>query len=85
MACSRKGIVGGEMPWPLVLVGILMGFALIMMNVKSPMLFAVGMYLPLETTFAIFVGGVIRWSDGIAADRRGYNEAQRRASRTRAS
>jgi uncharacterized oligopeptide transporter (OPT) family protein len=72
-----QGIVGGDMPWPLVLVGILMGFAFIMMNVKSPMLVAVGMYLPFETTFAIFVGGLIRWLGDRAADRRGYNEAQK--------
>ena len=77
MALLAQGIVGGDMPWPLVLVGILMGFALIMMNVKSPMLVAVGMYLPFETTFAIFVGGVIRWIGDRAAERRGYNEAQK--------
>ncbi len=77
MALLAQGIVGGDMPWPLVLVGILLGFAFIAMNVKSPMLVAVGMYLPLETTFAIFVGGAIRAiGDGIAK-RRGYNEAQR--------
>ena len=77
MALLAQGIVGGDMPWPLVLVGILMGVAFIMMNVKSPMLVAVGMYLPFETTFAIFVGGVIRWLGDRAADRRGYNEAQK--------
>ncbi len=77
MALLAQGIVGGDMPWPLVLVGILMGFALIMMNVKSPMLVAVGMYLPFETTSAIFVGGLIRWLGDRAADRRGYNEAQK--------
>ena len=36
------------------------GIAMIMMQVKSPMLVAVGMYLPFGTTFAIFVGGVFR-------------------------
>lgn len=77
MALLAQGIVGGDMPWPLVLVGILMGIAFIMMNVKSPMLVAVGMYLPFETTFAIFVGGIIRWLGDRAADRRGYNEAQK--------
>ena len=46
MAMLSKGIVGGDMAWPLVVVGILMGFALIMVEVKSPMLFSVGMYLP---------------------------------------
>ncbi len=32
MALLAQGIVGGDMPWPLVLVGILLGFALIMMR-----------------------------------------------------
>ncbi len=77
MALLAQGIVGGDMPWPLVVVGMLMGVALIAMNVKSPMLVAVGMYLPFETTFAIFVGGVIRWIGDRAAERRGYNEAQK--------
>ena len=77
MALLAQGIVGGDMPWPLLLVGILMGLALICMQVKSPMLVAVGMYLPFETTFAIFVGGVIRSLADSAAKRRGYNEAQR--------
>jgi putative OPT family oligopeptide transporter len=77
MALLAQGIVGGDMPWALVLVGILMGVALIMMQVKSPMLVAVGMYLPFETTFAIFIGGVIRWLGDRVAERRGYNEAQK--------
>jgi putative OPT family oligopeptide transporter len=77
MASLAQGIVGGQMPWPLVVVGIMMGFALIMVQVRSPMLFAVGMYLPLETTFAIFLGGLIRWLTDTARDRRGFNEAQR--------
>jgi hypothetical protein len=41
------------------------------------MLFAVGMYLPLETTFAIFLGGVFRWITDQLRDKRGFNEAQR--------
>ena len=77
MSMLAQGIVGGNMAWPLVVVGILMGFALIMVQVKSPMLFSVGMYLPLETTFAIFVGGVIRWVTDKLRDRRGFNDAQK--------
>jgi putative OPT family oligopeptide transporter len=77
MASLSLGIVGGDMPWPLVVVGIMMGFALIMVQVRSPMLFAVGMYLPLETTFAIFLGGVVRWITDTVRDRRGYNYAQK--------
>ncbi|MFH1052560.1 MAG: oligopeptide transporter, OPT family [bacterium] len=60
MAILSNGIVGGQMAWPLIIVGMLMGIGFILMQVKSPMLVSVGMYLPLETTFAIFVGGLIK-------------------------
>jgi putative OPT family oligopeptide transporter len=76
MATLAQGIVGGDMPWALVGVGILFGVAMIMMQVKSPMLVAVGMYLPFGTTFAIFVGGVFRTAGDWVARRRGFNEAQ---------
>jgi putative OPT family oligopeptide transporter len=77
MAMLSKGIVGGDMAWPLVIVGILLGLGMIMIEVKSVMLFAVGMYLPLGTTFAIFVGGIIRWITDKLRDRRGFNAAQK--------
>jgi putative OPT family oligopeptide transporter len=77
MAMLAQGIVGGNMAWPLVVVGVLLGFAMIMVKVKSPMLFSVGMYLPLETTFAIFVGGLIRWITDKFRDSRGFNDAQK--------
>ncbi len=77
MAMLAKGIVGGEMAWPLIVVGILMGIALIMIEVRSPMLFAVGMYLPLETTFAIFLGGMIRWITDKMRDSKNFNDAQK--------
>ncbi len=77
MAALSQGIVGGEMAWPLVVVGIMMGVALILIKVKSPMLFSVGMYLPLETTFAIFVGGLIKWVVTLMSERRKHNAAQK--------
>jgi putative OPT family oligopeptide transporter len=77
MATLAIGIVGGDMPWPLVVVGIFFGIAMIMMQVRSPMLVAVGMYLPFETTFAIFIGGVFRAAGDWLAARRGLNEAQK--------
>jgi hypothetical protein len=49
---------------------------MIMIRVKSPMLFSVGMYLPLETTFAIFVGGLVRWMVDTRVKKRNYNEGQ---------
>jgi putative OPT family oligopeptide transporter len=77
MATLAIGIVGGDMPWALVVVGIFFGIGLIMMQVRSPMLVAVGMYLPFETTFAIFIGGVFRAIGDWMAKRRGLNDAQR--------
>jgi uncharacterized oligopeptide transporter (OPT) family protein len=77
MAALAQGIVGGEMAWPLVCVGIAMGFAMILIRVRSPMLVAIGMYLPLGTTFAIFVGGVIRWATDAVSRNSRHNEAQR--------
>lgn len=53
------------------------GFGLILMQVKSPMLIAVGMYLPLETTFAIFIGGLIKGIVDILVDRKKLSEGQR--------
>jgi putative OPT family oligopeptide transporter len=77
MASLAQGIVGGDMAWPLVGTGILMGVVMIMVQVRSPMLFAVGMYLPLATTFAMFMGGVLRWVTDTLSDRAGHNAAQK--------
>ncbi len=78
MASLAQGIVGGNMAWPLVIVGILMGFAFIMVEVRSPMLFSVGMYLPLGTTFAIFIGGLVRWVNRHNARQAAvFNDAQK--------
>jgi putative OPT family oligopeptide transporter len=67
MAQLAQGIVGGQMPWGLLLMGCMLGIALVMIEAPSPMLVAVGMYLPLETTSAIFLGGVLKWvADRIA-------------------
>lgn len=76
MASLAQGIVGGDMAWPLVIAGILMGIAMIMFKVRSPMLVAIGMYLPISTTGAIFVGGIIRWITDRMRERAGFNEAQ---------
>ena len=77
MAALAEGIVGGQMAWPLVVVGILMGIAMIMLQVRSPMLVSVGMYLPLGTTFAIFLGGMFRGVTDMLRDRRSFNDAQK--------
>ncbi len=77
MAALAQGIVGGDMAWPLVIAGMMFGVALIMFKVRSPMLVAVGMYLPFPTTFAIFVGGILRWITDKLSERAGHNEGQK--------
>lgn len=61
MAMMAQGIVGGEMAWPLVIAGMLMGIGLILIGSPSPMIIAVGMYLPFRATACIFFGGVIKF------------------------
>ena len=77
MAILAKGIVGGNMAWPLIFIGFVMAIVFIAVKVKSPMLVCVGMYLPLETTFAIFIGGLIRWIVDRIAARKKLNDAQK--------
>jgi putative OPT family oligopeptide transporter len=77
MAILSRGIVEGAMAWPLIISGMLMGVAFILMQVRSPMLVSVGMYLPLETTFAIFVGGLIKGGVDYFTGKRKLNEAQK--------
>ena len=75
MASLAQGIVGGDMAWPLVITGILMGIAMIMFKVRSPMLVAIGMYLPIGTTSAIFLGGMIRWAERYASQAAGVQRS----------
>ncbi|MBN1198883.1 MAG: oligopeptide transporter, OPT family [Bacteroidales bacterium] len=77
MAILSRGIVEGAMAWPLIVAGMLMGVAFILMQVKSPMLVSVGMYLPIETTFAIFVGGLFKGAVDWYNEKRKYNLAQK--------
>ncbi len=77
MAQLSTGIVEGKMAWPLIIVGMLMGLGFILMQVRSPMLVCVGMYLPLETTFAIFLGGLIKGLVEMLGAKRGLNDAQK--------
>jgi len=60
MAQMAQGIVGGEMPWALILFGMAFALALVLIESPSPMLVAVGMYLPPATTAAIFLGGCLK-------------------------
>jgi len=75
MAQLATGIISGQMPWGLIISGMFFAVALILVKAPAPMLIAVGMYLPFETTFAIFIGGVLAWIAGIIAKKRGDNRS----------
>lgn len=77
MALMANGIVAGQMAWPLVIAGMFLALGLILLRAPAPMLVAVGMYLPFQSTAAIFVGGLIRWIFDWRLKRRGANEEER--------
>jgi uncharacterized oligopeptide transporter (OPT) family protein len=53
--------VGGDMQWGLLVIGIAFGLAMLFTGARAPMLIAVGMYLPFDTSAAIALGGAIKW------------------------
>jgi len=77
MALMAQGIVGGQMAWPLVVAGMFLAVGLILINAPSPMLIAVGMYLPFPSTSAIFVGGLVAWALTRQLDRQKVSDDQR--------
>jgi putative OPT family oligopeptide transporter len=71
MASVAKGMFGGALPWGMVWIGTAIGAAIIVVdeilkarkaNFRAPVLAAaVGIYLPLELTVPIFLGGLLTW------------------------
>jgi putative OPT family oligopeptide transporter len=59
MATLTSGIIQGNLPWHMIIVGIVFGIVLYMMGV-SVMTFAIGFYLPISTTSIILVGALLR-------------------------
>jgi putative OPT family oligopeptide transporter len=76
MAQLAKGIVGGQMAWGLLGIGVALGLVMILAGARAPMLIAVGMYLPFETSSAIFVGGAMKWLVDRAMARRSAEAKQ---------
>lgn len=59
MSYIIKGILNQELPWGLVLIGVMIAIMLELVGVPS-LAFAVGLYLPIATSAPIFVGGMVR-------------------------
>jgi putative OPT family oligopeptide transporter len=60
MATVISGILSRKLPWGLVLLGVFLVIAVELLGIRS-LSFAVGAYLSIGTTLAIFTGGVVRW------------------------
>ncbi len=88
MSYIIKGILDHQLPWTLVLFGVMVAVVLEMSGVAS-LAFTVGVYLPLVSTLPIAIGGIIRWM----VDRRnntlpqyqGLNEDELQAAGDRSS
>ncbi len=61
MSYIIKGILSQELPWGLVLLGVMISVTLELAGIPS-LAFAVGLYLPIAVSAPIFVGGVVRWA-----------------------
>jgi putative OPT family oligopeptide transporter len=74
MATVINGILSRKLPWTLVLLGVALVIVVELLGVRS-LTFAVGAYLSIATTLAIFVGGVMRWMvDRAMAQQRARND-----------
>jgi hypothetical protein len=60
MALVTDGILTQKLPWGLVLIGVFLTIAIELMGLQS-LPIAVGVYLPISTSSAMFAGGVVRW------------------------
>ncbi|HWZ51239.1 MAG TPA: oligopeptide transporter, OPT family [Granulicella sp.] len=74
MATVINGILSRKLPWTLVLLGVALVVVVELLGVRS-LTFAVGAYLSIATTLAIFVGGVMRWMVDRAMARQRAKEA----------
>ncbi|MEG2291512.1 MAG: oligopeptide transporter, OPT family [Clostridium sp.] len=59
MATLTSGIMSGDLPWPMIIVGVVMALFLFLLNLPI-MTIAIGFYLPISTTSIILVGALIR-------------------------
>ena len=59
MATLTSGIMLGNLPWPMIIVGVVMALFLFLLDLPI-MTIAIGFYLPISTTSIILVGALIR-------------------------
>ena len=74
MATVINGILTRKLAWGLVLLGVFLVIAVELLGIRS-LSFAVGAYLSIGTTLAIFCGGMVRWFIDAAAKKAGGDSA----------
>lgn len=74
-----EGIMGGELPWNLVFIGVFLGICMEILRIPV-MPFAIGLYLPIYLNAAIMAGGVVR---GLMDRRRKTDEKTKKEQSTR--
>jgi hypothetical protein len=72
MATVINGILSRKLPWGLVMLGVFLVIAVELLGIRS-LSFAVGAYLSIGTTLAIFCGGAVRWFVDQAVKKAGGN------------
>jgi putative OPT family oligopeptide transporter len=75
MATVISGILSRKLPWGLVLLGVFLVIGVELLGIRS-LSFAVGAYLSIGTTLAIFTGGVVRWMVDAALKKAGGAESE---------
>ena len=73
MSVVINGILNRKLPWHLVMLGVFLVVAVELLGVRS-LSFAVGSYLSIGTTAAIFAGGLVRWFAERGQARKGEDE-----------
>lgn len=73
MATVINGILSRKLPWGLVMVGVFLVIGVELLGIRS-LTFAVGAYLSIGTTLAIFAGGIVRFLVDSAAKKAGASE-----------
>jgi uncharacterized oligopeptide transporter (OPT) family protein len=79
MATVINGILTRKLPWGLILLGVFLVVAVEILGIRS-LSFAVGFYIPVSTTLAIFCGGLVRWLVEKAAERAGHKTEESEVS-----
>jgi OPT oligopeptide transporter protein len=75
MATVINGILNQQLPWRLVFLGVFLVLAVELLGIRS-LPFAVGSYLSIATTLAMFAGGVVRWAAERGKDKAAEAESE---------